>query len=139
MLGKGARDAATDRIPDRAPFRGAERGERRVAAWIGASIVIRGDLVSSEDTTLAGRVEGNVECRQHALVIAPGATIEGDVHARTVSLNGTVTGTVTAEQSIEIGQTGSVTGDVVSPRMSIAEGGALHGKIRIMPSALQHT
>ncbi|MGH7445735.1 MAG: bactofilin family protein, partial [Longimicrobiales bacterium] len=91
--------------------RGGERGERRAAAWIGASVVIRGDVISSEDTTIAGRVEGNVQCRNHALVVAPSARIEGDVHARTVSLNGEVAGTVTAEESIEIGQTGSITGD----------------------------
>lgn len=138
MLGKSAREAAVDRTADRPTGRG-ERGERRVAAWIGASIVIKGDLVSSEDTTLAGRVEGNVECRDHALVIAAGARVTGNVHARSVSLNGEVTGNVTAEQSIDIGQSGSVTGDIVSPRMSIAEGGSLNGRVTISRSALQPT
>jgi len=138
VLGKSAREAAVDRTADRPTGRG-ERGERRVAAWIGASIVIKGDLVSSEDTTLAGRVEGNVECRDHALVIAAGARVEGNVHARSVSLNGEVTGNVTAEQSIDIGQSGSVTGDIVSPRMSIAEGGSLNGRVTISRSALQPT
>ncbi len=138
MLGKSAREAAVDRTADRPTGRG-ERGERRVAAWIGASIVIKGDLVSSEDTTLAGRVEGNVECRDHALVIAAGARVAGNVHARSVSLNGEVTGNVTAEQSIDIGQSGSVTGDIVSPRMSIAEGGSLNGRVTISRSASQPT
>src|SRR5690606_12896036 len=134
---KGSREAAGERDSERMMSRGGERGERRVAAWIGASIVIKGDLISSEDTTLAGRVEGNVEGAEHSLVIAPGATVEGDGHARTAPLNGEVTGKVTAEQSIEIGSTGSVTGDVVAPRMSIAEGGTLNGKITISPSARQ--
>ena len=138
MLGKSAREAAVDRTADRPTGRG-ERGERRVAAWIGASIVIKGDLVSSEDTTLAGRVEGNVECRDHALVIAAGARVAGNVHARSVSLNGEVTGNVTAEQSIDIGQSGSVTGDIVSPRMSIAEGGSLNGRVTISRSASRPT
>ncbi len=106
-----------------------------MAAWIGASIVIKGDVVSSEDTTLAGRVEGNVDVREHALVIAPGARVQGDVHAGTVAIHGEVTGTVTVARSIEVGQTGSVTGDVVAPRMSIAEGATLQGRIRIMPSS----
>jgi len=133
VLGKGAREAAVDRTADRP----TGRGERRVAAWIGASIVIKGDLVSSEDTTLAGRVEGNVECRDHALVIAEGARVEGNVHARSVSLSGEVTGNVTAEQTIDIGQTGSVNGDIVAPRMSIAEGGSLNGRVTIARSAVQ--
>lgn len=136
-LGKKARDTGAERAPERAPSRGTERGERRVAAWIGASVVIRGDLISSEDTTVAGRVEGNVECPNHALVVAPGARIEGNVHARTVSLHGAVAGAVAAEQSIQIGPTGSITGDVIAPRMSIAEGGALSGKIRILAATPQ--
>lgn len=141
VLGRSARDTAAERTPSRATEgsgeRGGQRGERRVAAWIGASIVIQGDVVSSEDTSIAGTVEGNVQCRDHALVVAAGARIEGNVHARTVSLSGTVVGTVTAEQSIQIGTTGSVIGDVSAPRMSIAEGGVLSGNIRIAAGARQ--
>lgn len=133
MLGKSAREAAGDRSNDQAVGpRG--RGERRVAAWIGASIVIKGDLISSEDTTVAGRVEGNVDVRNHTLVVAPGARIEGDVHAASVSLNGEVTGSVTAERNVEIGETGSVVGDIVSPRLSIAEGAALQGRLKVAPA-----
>ncbi|HEU5209941.1 MAG TPA: polymer-forming cytoskeletal protein [Longimicrobiales bacterium] len=136
MLGKNARETAVDRSSDQAVTRGG-RGERRVAAWIGASIVIKGDLVSSEDTTLAGRVEGNVDVRNHALVIAQGAKIDGDVHAGSVSLNGEVKGSVTAARNVEIGESGSVVGDIVSPRLSIAEGAALQGRLKITPGGAQ--
>ena len=137
MLGRTAREAAIERAPERTAGRTADRGERRVTAWIGASIVIKGDVVSSEDTTLAGRVEGNVDCREHALSIAPGAKIQGDVRARAVSLDGEVNGTVTAEHSISIGATGVVTGDIVAPRMSIAEGATLSGRVVIGQSGAQ--
>ena len=132
MRGKSAREATVDRGNDQATGRG--RGERRVAAWIGASIVIKGDLISSEDTTLAGRVEGNVDVRNHALIVAEGARIEGDVHAGSVSLNGVITGSITAERNVEIGQSGSVIGDIVAPRLSIAEGASLEGQLTIRPT-----
>ena len=56
MFGKDARDVAAGAARREERLGGQER---RVAAWIGASIVIEGNLTSSEDTTIAGRVEGS--------------------------------------------------------------------------------
>lgn len=105
--------------------------ERRVAAWIGASIVIKGDLTSSEDMTMAGQIEGDVTVREHNLVIAPGARIQGNIIARTVAVHGQVTGTITAERMVEVGETGSVDGDIITPRMVVAEGAVLRGRLAI--------
>ena len=71
-----------------------ERGteERRVAAWIGPSIVITGDVTSSENMTVAGRVEGDITVREHALVVAPGGTVRGNIVARGVVVQGEVLG-----------------------------------------------
>lgn len=115
---------------------GAPGGEeRRVAAWIGASLVIKGDLVSSEDTTVAGRVEGNVEVRQHALVVAPQARIHGDIVARSVTVHGHVLGGITATGKVEVGGTGSVDGDITTPRMEVAEGAVVHGRAAVGASS----
>jgi len=105
--------------------------ERRVAAWIGASLVIKGDLTSSEDMTIAGQVEGNVAAREHALVVAPQATIQGDVTARSVIVRGQVTGSITAKEAVEVGETGSVDGDIEAPRMTVSEGAVLHGRVKV--------
>ena len=105
--------------------------ERRVAAWIGASIVIEGDLTSSEDTTIAGEVKGDITVKEHKLMIAPGATIRGSIVARTVEIQGKVVGTITSDGRVEIGATGSVEGDIESPRLVLAEGATLHGKVAV--------
>lgn len=110
-----------------------QTGERRVAAWIGPSVVVRGRLTSSDDMTIAGRVEGDVEVRENRLVIAPDAHIEGKVVALTVVVNGKVTGDIEAKRIIEIGATGAVYGDIVTPRMSVAEGATLEGNLSIVP------
>ena len=109
-------------------------GERRIAAWIGSSVVVRGRLISSEDMTIAGRVEGDVEVRDSLLVIAPDAHIEGNVVALAVVVNGRVTGDVEATRNLEIGATGAVFGDIVTPRMSVAEGATLEGNLSIVPA-----
>lgn len=126
-----ARGDADQRNDDGSPTRGGRRPvrqERRVAAWIGASIVIRGDLTSSEDMTIAGRVEGDVAVPDNQLVIAPNAHIAGNIVARAVAVLGHVAGDINAQQSMEIGETGSVIGDVVTPRLTVAEGAVLHGR-----------
>jgi cytoskeletal protein CcmA (bactofilin family) len=107
------------------------REERRVAAWIGASLVIEGDLTSSEDITIAGRVEGNVAVRQHSLVIAPQGTIHGNIVARDVAVHGEVTGSITAEGKLEIGETGTVNGAIATGRLVVAEGAVLEGRVGV--------
>ena len=41
--------------------------ERRVAAWIGKAITMKGDVVCSRDLTIDGVVEGTIEVGQHSL------------------------------------------------------------------------
>jgi cytoskeletal protein CcmA (bactofilin family) len=132
MFNKDARDADDSAQTRRGETVGRlPREERRVAAWIGASIVITGDLTSSEDMTIAGRVEGDVAVPEHAVVVAPGARIRGNIVARAVVVHGEVLGTITADRRVEVGDTGSVDGDIVAPRMAVAEGASLRGQLRI--------
>lgn len=113
--------------------------ERRSRAWIGESVVVGGDLTSSEEMTIAGRVEGDVAVPEHTLIVAPGATIRGDVSARTVEVHGQVLGSITATENVEVGKTGSVRGDIDTSRMKIVEGAALGGRLEVGgPSASQN-
>jgi cytoskeletal protein CcmA (bactofilin family) len=79
--------AVADAIESTCPDAGRER---RVVAWVGKSVVFRGDLISSEDMTIDGRVEGSIEVRNHHLTIGPNASIEADIAARLVTLFGKV-------------------------------------------------
>jgi cytoskeletal protein CcmA (bactofilin family) len=105
--------------------------ERRVAAWIGASILMKGDVTSSENMTVAGRVEGDITVRDHALVVAAGGTVRGNIVARDVVVHGEVLGTITAEGRVEVAATGFVRGEINAPRMMLTEGATLHGRIGI--------
>jgi cytoskeletal protein CcmA (bactofilin family) len=63
--------------------------------------------------------------------VAPGARIRGNIVARAVVVHGEVLGTITADRRVEVGDTGSVDGDIVAPRMAVAEGASLRGQLRI--------
>ena len=45
--------------------------ERRVAAWIGKALRIEGRIVSQENLTIDGEVEGTIEVGDHNLLIGP--------------------------------------------------------------------
>lgn len=103
--------------------------ERRVTAWVGKSVIFKGELISSEDMTIDGRVEGSIEIRDHGLIVGPDADIRADILAKTVIVIGAVTGSITAHDRIEIRETGSVEGDVLSAHLSMADGAMLRGRV----------
>jgi cytoskeletal protein CcmA (bactofilin family) len=111
------------------PVYGRPTEERRVVAWVGKSVVFKGDLISSEDMTIDGRVEGTIELRDHHLTIGPDADIRADIVARTVTIHGAVTGSITANDKVDIRETGSVEGDILSPRIAMMDGATLRGRV----------
>jgi cytoskeletal protein CcmA (bactofilin family) len=107
--------------------------ERRTVAWVGKSVLFKGELTSSEDMTIDGRVEGTIEVRDHALTIGPDADIHAKVVARSVTVHGSVHGTITARERVEIRETGSVMGDITSPRLVMIDGAVLKGRVDAGP------
>ena len=101
---------------------------------LGKSVVIKGELTASEDLTIYGQMEGSINLSNHTLTIGPHADIRAAIAAGTIVVIGTVTGDLTAGEKLEIQTTGSVIGDVVAPKLAIADGGSLNGKVQ-MPEA----
>jgi cytoskeletal protein CcmA (bactofilin family) len=103
----------------------------RAGGDLGKSVVIKGELSGSEDLTLHGQMEGKISLPEHTLTVGPQAEVKADIAAKAVVVVGVVTGRVSAKDKIEIRSTGTVNGDVVSPRLIIAEGGNLRGKVEM--------
>ena len=96
---------------------------------IGKSVVIKGELNGSEDLTIEGQVEGTIQLREHVLTIGPNGRIKAQVFAKSVIVLGEVTGNVTASDKVDIRDNGSVDGDIVAPRVAIAEGAHFRGSV----------
>ncbi len=102
---------------------------------IGKSVVIKGELNGSEDLTIEGHVEGTIQLRDHVLTIGPNGRIKAQVFAKSVIVLGEVTGNVTASDKVDIRDAGSVDGDIVSPRVAIAEGAHFRGSVDMQRKA----
>jgi cytoskeletal protein CcmA (bactofilin family) len=96
---------------------------------IGKSVVIKGELNGSEDLVIEGTVEGKVELSEHVLTIGSHGKIKAEVFAKVVIVLGEVVGNITASEKVDIRDSGSVDGDIVSPRVAIAEGAHLRGSV----------
>jgi cytoskeletal protein CcmA (bactofilin family) len=96
---------------------------------IGKSVVIKGELNGSEDLTIEGHVEGTIQLKDHVLTIGPNGRIKAQVFAKSVIVLGEVTGNVTASDKVDIRDNGSVDGDIISPRVAIAEGAHFRGSV----------
>ena len=96
---------------------------------IGKSVVIKGELNGSEDLTIEGQVEGTIQLRDHVLTIGPNGKIKAQVFAKSVIVLGEIIGNVTASEKVDIRDKGSVDGDIISPRVAIAEGAHFRGSV----------
>jgi len=107
----------------------SQRPNGRDIANIGKSVVIKGELNGSEDLAVEGNVEGTIELRDNVLTVGVNGHIKAKVFAKSVIVLGTVTGDITASERVDIRDGGSVEGDVVSPRVAIAEGAHFRGSV----------
>jgi cytoskeletal protein CcmA (bactofilin family) len=98
-------------------------------ASIGKSIIINGELSGSEDLTIEGKVDGKIELKDHVLTVGANGRIKAQVSAKSIVVFGQVTGNLTATEKVDIKENGSVEGDVVAPRVAIADGSHFKGSI----------
>ena len=96
---------------------------------VGKTVVLHGELISNEDLTIEGQVEGKIELRQHVLTIGVHGKVKSEILAKSVVVLGKVDGNIIATDKVDIRNAGSVDGDIVSPRVAIAEGAHFRGSI----------
>ncbi len=109
--------------------RAASRAGARDVVNIGKSVLIKGELSGSEDLTIEGQVEGQIELKQHVLTVGPRGRIRAQIFAKVVVVLGEVVGNIKASDKVSIRDTGAVEGDIFAPRVAIAEGARFRGKI----------
>jgi cytoskeletal protein CcmA (bactofilin family) len=88
----------------------------------------------SETLTIEETVDGFVWAEGFAVTIAATATIIGDIHARQITVFGTVSGTLEASVGVDLREGCRVRGRVFAATLNVADGASFTGTV--MPSAL---
>ena len=108
--------------------------ERPLAAGVtrlGSTAVLTGDIEAHEDMLIEGRVNGKIIIPSGTLTIAKGAKVEAEVRVRALVLHGELKGTVRAGERTVISETAEMNGDVITPKITIANGARFSGGIRM--------
>src|SRR5258708_24557667 len=100
-------------------------------ATIGKSLVIKGEVTGSESLYIDGRVEGSINLAGNRVTVGRNGVVAANINAREIVVLGKVRGNLTASDRVDIRSDGSLTGDVVAARISIADGAFFKGGIDI--------
>lgn len=96
---------------------------------IGGNIKFRGELIGTEDIHIEGHVEGTIIMEGHNLTIGSQGTINANVHANNIIINGSLTGDVLADELISIKDSAQVKGNLIAPRIQLDDGGKFRGSM----------
>ena len=92
---------------------------------ISSDLQVVGDLKSSGDVQIDGRVKGDV--RSRTVVVSQGADIEGSIFARSVQISGRVEGQIEAPE-VSILRSAEVLGDILHETLEIESGARFQGQ-----------
>ena len=100
-------------------------------AVIGASIQIKGEVTGEEDLRVNGQVEGKIELKRHRVTVGKSGRVKADLYGKVISVEGMVQGNLFGEDKVIIRQSGTVQGNVTSPRVTLEDGAKFKGRIEM--------
>jgi len=103
----------------------------RGVAVLGKSVMVKGQIISREDLTIDGEVEGTVELQENRLTVGPNGRVSASVKAREIVVLGTIHGNVEATEKIDIRKEAKLVGDIKTQRIVIEDGAYFKGSIDI--------
>jgi cytoskeletal protein CcmA (bactofilin family) len=96
---------------------------------IGQLVVFKGELSSRGDLHFDGTLTGHLYLDDATLTLGETATVDADIRAQQVIVHGTVQGSITARDRIELTATATVTGSLIAERVVIADGARFNGSV----------
>lgn len=103
---------------------------QKTVGYLGPGLVVRGKLTGDGDMTIDGRFEGQLDVSGDVQVGERGI-VSAPVRAGALTVSGDVKGEVFASGTVAVRDGGRIQGDVRAHRVSIDDGGALHGGVEM--------
>lgn len=144
MFELGKKDAEGAATPSpapatRAPSAGTQRADSGQFAVIGRSIQINGDVKGDEDLVIEGDVSGTIELRNNSLTVGKEGSLNANVYARSITVDGKTNGDLYASERIAIRATADVKGNLLAPRVALEDGARFKGSIEMDPQLVEKT
>lgn len=100
-------------------------------ATIGRSLVIKGEISGSESLYIDGRIEGSVNLNENRITIGRNGSVAANIAAREVVIMGKVQGNIQCSDRLDVRSEGALTGDVITPRISVEDGAMIKGSVQV--------
>jgi len=107
-------------------------------ATIGRSLVIKGEVSGSESLYVDGKIEGTVNLGDSRVTIGRNGSVAANITAREVVILGKVQGNIQCSDRLDIRGEGSLTGDVITQRISVEDGAILKGSVQVRAADQKH-
>jgi cytoskeletal protein CcmA (bactofilin family) len=98
------------------------------STFIGANVTIEGTLTGSEPIVIEGSVKGKINLTAD-LRVGTKARVDASVHAKNVTVEGRLTGDVSADDRVELVASATVDGNIKAPKIIVAEGAKFRGNV----------
>lgn len=98
---------------------------------IHSGLKIHGEISGSSDLYIDGEMQGKIRLGSACVTVGPNGSVQADIEARGIVIDGSVQGNLKAGESLHVGKTGRVQGSVVTPRIGIDDGARLRGKVEM--------
>jgi cytoskeletal protein CcmA (bactofilin family) len=98
---------------------------------IGRSLVIKGEVSGAESLYIDGQIEGTVDFAGHVVTIGSKGSVAANISASEVVILGKVQGNIQCTDRLDLRSEGSLTGDVVTQRLSVGDGAILKGGVQV--------
>jgi cytoskeletal protein CcmA (bactofilin family) len=99
---------------------------------IAAGIKITGEFLGNSDLHVDGEALGRIRLLNSRVTVGPNGSVQADVEAREIVVDGTVQGNLKASERIRLGAKSRVQGSIVTPRIAIEDGARLRGKVEML-------
>lgn len=112
----------------RTPSAAANLGKERFATIIGEATAIKGDLLLTESIRIDGQLDGHATRSpegQVTVVVGASGRVTGNITATRVVIAGTVHGSVTADEEVELQASAVLEGDVQCKSLRVEHGARL--------------
>ena len=103
---------------------------------LGPTAMLKGEWSCDEDVIIEGHFQGKIDSRKHDIQIEKGAEIKADIQGKNITVQGKVTGNITASGKILAAKEARITGDLSAPQIAIQEGVKFKGTIKMLPKTL---
>ena len=96
--------------------------------FFGPNVTIDGTISGTEPVLIQGTIHGKINLSGD-LQIGTHARVEATVHAKNVTVEGKVTGDISADERLELVTTSTVDGNIKAPKIIVAEGAKFRGSV----------